>query len=212
MGLKMYNFISEMDGLQRLGFEAPDPLQKLGFKAPELKVVEDYKGSDGSDGYDGRDGVDGRDGLDGRDGTIGLDGTKGLDGREGVDGRDGVDGVDGVEGERGPMPRHQIKDDKICFEESEGVWGPWISFNTINQISTGSAVARQETKWVEYAAGFSATPTLTQTISTGQVYTYTYSNGTLYRLVPSGSEPDAFYKKFIDGVLSGLVAKKQISI
>jgi len=51
-----------------------------------------------------------------------------------------------------------------------------------------------------------------QTIATGDVYQYTYTNGTLYRLVPSGSEPDAFYKKFIGGVLSGLVAKKQISI
>ena len=67
-------------------------------------------------------------------------------------------------------------------------------------------------KWIDYATGFSADPTLTQTIATGDVYTYTYSNGTLYRLVPSGSEQDAFYSTFTGGVLGGLVAQKGITI
>jgi len=57
-----------------------------------------------------------------------------------------------------------------------------------------------------------AIPTLTQTIADGDVYTYTYSNGTLYRLVPSGSEQDAFYSSFSGGVLSGLVASKGVTI
>lgn len=67
-------------------------------------------------------------------------------------------------------------------------------------------------KWIDYATGFSATPTLLQTIADGDVYEYTYSNGTLYRLVPSGSEQDAFYSAFSGGVLSGLVASKGVTI
>jgi len=67
-------------------------------------------------------------------------------------------------------------------------------------------------KWIDYVTGFSAIPTLTQTIAEGEVYTYPYSNGTLYRLVPSGSEQDAFYTTFSGGVLSGLVASKGVTI
>ena len=67
-------------------------------------------------------------------------------------------------------------------------------------------------KWIDYATGFSVIPALTQTIADGDVYEYTYSNGTLYRLVPSGSEQDAFYSAFSGGVLSGLVASKGVTI
>lgn len=67
-------------------------------------------------------------------------------------------------------------------------------------------------KWIDYTTGFSATPTLLQTIADGDVYEYTYTNGTLYRLVPSGAEDDAFYSAFSGGVLSGLVASKRIEI
>ena len=64
--------------------------------------------------------------------------------------------------------------------------------------------------WINYAVGFSTIPTLTSTIATGDVYTYTYtSDPTLYRLVPSGTELDAFYDTFSGGVLSGLVATKR---
>lgn len=66
-----------------------------------------------------------------------------------------------------------------------------------------------ELTWIDYVTGFSAIPTLLTTIADGDVYEYTYSNGTLYRLVPSGSAVDSFYTTFSGGVLSGLVAEKQ---
>jgi hypothetical protein len=66
-------------------------------------------------------------------------------------------------------------------------------------------------RWIDYAAG-ATSQVLTVTIATGDVYTYTYGTDTLYRLVPSGSEPDAFYSVFADGVLSALVATKRITI
>ena len=75
-------------------------------------------------------------------------------------------------------------------------------------VSSGDEVSN----WIDYATGFGSDPVLTQTIATGDVYTYTYSNGTLYRLVPSGSEQDAFYRVFSGGVLSDLVVTKGIEI
>lgn len=66
--------------------------------------------------------------------------------------------------------------------------------------------------WIDYATGFINRPTLLETIGDGDVYEYTYRNGTLYRLVPSGSAVDAFYRDFSEGVLENLVAEKVIEI
>ena len=66
--------------------------------------------------------------------------------------------------------------------------------------------------WIDYASGFSVEPVLNTTIADGDVYTYTYQNGTLYRLVPSGSAVDSFYTNFDGTTLSGLVASKTVSI
>lgn len=66
--------------------------------------------------------------------------------------------------------------------------------------------------WIDYVTGYAADPTLTQTIASGDVYTYTYSNGTLYRLVPSGAASDSFYTTFTDGTLSDLVSSKEVNI
>jgi hypothetical protein len=86
-----------------------------------------------------------------------------------------------------------------------------LNINTVGDTIVLS-VSDEVLEWINYATGFSADPTLTQTIETGDVYTYTYSNGTLYRLVPSGSEQDAFYRVFSSGVLSNLVVTKGIEI
>ena len=69
-------------------------------------------------------------------------------------------------------------------------------------------------QWIDYVTGYSETPQYTQTIASGDVYTYTYTNGTLYRLVPSSqsSEPDSFYTTFSDGVLSVQISSKEIQV
>ncbi len=112
------------------------------------------------------------------------------------------------------LARHKIKDDRICFEKEPGVWGEWITFQNITQYMTGAQPSSTKAKftWIDYATGFASTPVLLTTIADGDVYEYTYSNGILYRLVPSGSEVDAFYKNFVGGVLSGLVANKGVTI
>lgn len=92
-----------------------------------------------------------------------------------------------------------------------------IAVHTVTKKYVDDSIAAVEEtlsapKWIDYATGFSGLPVQLQTIPDGDVYTYTYSNGTLYRLVPSGSEQDAFYSSFSGGVLSGLVASKGVSI
>jgi hypothetical protein len=66
--------------------------------------------------------------------------------------------------------------------------------------------------WTDYATGFSEEPVLTATIAEGDVYTYTYQNSTLYRLVPSGLSVDSFYTTFDGTTLSGLVVSKTVNI
>jgi hypothetical protein len=67
--------------------------------------------------------------------------------------------------------------------------------------------------WIGLASGYDkdVIPTVHATIATGDVYIYTYTNGkNLYRLVPSGTEEDAFYRTYSAGTLLGLVATKSI--
>lgn len=188
-----------------------------------LEFLKPPKGDQGEQGPKGQKGDKGDKGDRGPQGPVGPQGTKGedgKDGRNGVDGKDGRDGVDGKDGKdgkdgrNGRIPRHKISDGMVAFEISPDQYGEWIRFTQTNNYygGGGGAAAEAALTWIDYATGFSAIPTLTQTIADGDVYTYTYSNGTLYRLVPSGSEQDAFYSSFSGGVLSGLVASKGVTI
>jgi hypothetical protein len=55
-------------------------------------------------------------------------------------------------------------------------------------------------------------PTLLTTIAEGDVYEYTYVDGTAYRLVPSGAAEDAFYNTFSGGVLSDKIVGRGMSL
>lgn len=223
----------EKDPLKRLGFVGggndSDPIKRI-FKiakaAEDAEALEAHQrrlkalkgaagpagpqGEKGPRGEQGPSGVQGRDGKAGPQGEIGPQGPKGFNG---IAGPQGIAGVEGLEGPMGPMPKHKIKDDRIAFEVEPGVWGEWIEFKNIIQYQTGSESGKkQKLQWSDYAIGYSISPTLVTTIAEGSVYLYTYTNGTLYRLVPSGSEVDAFYKNFNGSTLSGLVSKKTIKI
>lgn len=224
----------EKDPLRRLGFygggNADDPLKRmlkiaddaekalaLQKKAEEErnKVVQlrGQKGDVGPIGPQGPQGPAGPQGKDGKDGPKGDIGPAGPQGFKGDQGPSGSEGKEGPQGPMGPMPKHKIKDNRIAFEEAPGVWGEWIHFNTITQYTGGSSLDRKtKLQWIDYASGYSAEPTLLQTIADGDVYEYTYTNGTLYRLVPSGAAVDSFYRRFESGVLSGLVIEKTIKI
>lgn len=228
---------SENDPLRRLGFvnnEYNDPVKRI-FKehneqeaaeareaerraeAQRLESLRGPQGIQGPEGPEGPRGPEGPQGVQGRDGSQGPKGDVGSQGLQGFRGEQGPQGLEGPEGPQGPigqMPRHKIKDDRICFEKEPGVWGEWITFQNITQYMTGAQPSSTKAKftWIDYATGFASTPVLLTTIADGDVYEYTYSNGILYRLVPSGSEVDAFYKNFVGGVLSGLVANKGVTI
>ena len=190
-----------------------------------LEFLKPPKGDKGDQGEVGPKGEKGERGSQGPQGPIGPQGPKGPKGEKGdkgpqgeigptgLQGPQGKDGKDGKDGRNGRIPRHKIQDGAITFEQRPGVFGEPIRFvQNNNYYGGGGGAAEASLTWIDYATGFSSAPTLTQTIATGDVYTYTYSNGTLYRLVPSGAEADAFYSAFSGGVLSGLVASKGVTI
>jgi len=173
----------------------------------ENKIVK-IKTTKGDKGEKGEKGEKGDKGEKGEKGEKGLKGTNGVDGKDGEDGENGV----GVEDVSIDLDGHLTV--KLTNGEEIDA-GSLESFNEVNATYVTNAISKIEqsvTTWIDYTTGFSSIPTLTQTIETGDVYTYTYTNGTLYRLVPSGSEQDAFYSVFSGGVLSGLVASKGITI
>lgn len=165
-------------------------------------------GDRGPKGDKGDKGDRGETGPQGVPGPAGEQGPRGPEGPTGPIGPKGRDGKDGTDGRPGRIPRHKIQNGAIAFEIRPGEYGEWVRFTQTNQYYSGG----RGLSWIDYATGFSATPTLLQTIADGDVYEYTYTNGTLYRLVPSGSEIDSFYSTFSGGVLSDLVASKQIEI
>lgn len=84
-----------------------------------------------------------------------------------------------------------------------------LEFSTGDLRGTNASLSNE---WIYLVTGYASEPTFTQTISDGDVYTYTFKNGTLFRLVPSGSAVDSFYSGFSNGILTGLVASKGVFI
>ena len=84
----------------------------------------------------------------------------------------------------------------------------WISVTGAGEGASGGGGSSPQ--WSDYASNWSAAPVETETIAAGTVYTYTYSNGTLYRLVPEPYDPatDAFYDTYTSPNLSGLVSTR----
>jgi len=180
-----------------------------------LKGEQGEQGEQGAQGPQGERGPKGDTGPQGEKGDLGPRGEQGEPGPRGEKGDTGSTGLpgskgrDGKDGRMGRMPRHRVRDGAIQFEMRPNEYGEPLPFQQINQYYSGGASLLQ---WIDYTTRFSDTPTLLQTIADGDVYEYTYRNGTLYRLVPSGSAVDSFYRNFSDGDLSGLVAEKHASI
>ena len=80
--------------------------------------------------------------------------------------------------------------------------GTWIEIT--------SAAASAGLQWIDYVSNWSApAPNQVGSTAQGDVYLYTYTNGTAYRLVPTdGVSTDGFYTTFNAGVLSGLIINR----
>ena len=189
-------------------------LAKLTKQLNVLKQTGGKQGEAGKDGKDGKDGADGSDGKKGVAGKDGLDGKSGLDGKKGKDGTQGSNGEDGV----GITSVSQAADGDLVFTLSDGneevIELPFDlgsdSSSSVRVYNRGSSEAITHS-WVELATGFSS-QSLESTIAAGDVYSYVYSNTTLFRLVPSGAEQDAFYTTFSGGALSGLVIGRGLAV
>lgn len=71
-----------------------------------------------------------------------------------------------------------------------------------------------ELTWIDYASNWAEEPTLIGTTSEGDVYSYTYTTSTLYRLVPSSTSTlkDSFYANWDGSVLSNLTTSRTLNI
>ena len=76
----------------------------------------------------------------------------------------------------------------------------------------GPPGASAANSWINYAANYdpASPPVFLETIAEGDVYQYTYANGTLYRVV--GSTTDAFYQTFVSPNVSDLVTARATTI
>jgi len=70
------------------------------------------------------------------------------------------------------------------------------------------------TTWTRLVTDWVSQPTLVGSTTEGRVFQYTYSNTTLYRLVPNTSslELDSFYTNFDNINLTGLVISRGMTI
>ena len=210
----------------------------------EIKQISGKAGKDGRDGKSGLNGKDGYNGVNGKDGLDGVNGKDGINGRDGKDGRDGKAGKAGKDGRSITSERLHARvlffdysdgtTAKIHLSFPAGdISNPGFAGGgmepPVKDIRAGENVEVTETNgkyiisalpnagvynWIDYVTGYVSIPTLLKTISEGDVYSYSYKNGTLYRLVPSGSELDSFYSNFDDSTdtLSDLVISKGINI
>lgn len=178
----------------------------------EIRAVETIQGEKGDQGEQGIQGPKGEKGDRGEQGNTG---PKGKDGRDGVDGKDGQDGQDGVS----VVDAEIDVDNHLVLKLSDGSdvdAGSLESLTAVGQqvyasVSAGGITNADETyTWIDYASGFTSTPTFVETIASGDVYSYVYGSTTLYRLV--GTSEDSFYRSFSSPTLSGLVISRGLSI
>lgn len=92
-----------------------------------------------------------------------------------------------------------------------------VNTNSSTYISlTGTQTLTNKTiiDWMTLVRGYKTTPSLSASLSAGDVYTYTYSTTgtdlTYYRYIATNGSEDKFYSYFSGNTLSGLIASKQI--
>jgi hypothetical protein len=178
--------------LKRLQDQVSDVTKQIGPQGPV--------GPQGPAGERGAEGIQGIRGPAGESGSDGIQGAPGFDGADGEDGR-GVESVS--QAADGDLIFHMTDgtDEIVSLPESQGT--------TVIQ-RYGSGGNENAYTWVEYAANFLTPPVFVEAVSEGDVYEYTYSSGTLYRLV--GGAEDSFYTTFNTPNLSGLVISRDLNI
>ena len=144
-------------------------LNKLKQEVDDVKKLEGPRGVQGAAGPAGPQGKQGPTGPQGLQGPEGPQGPQGLEGPAGEAGATGEDGV-GVE------TAYIAADGSLVFTLTDGSEvdvGPLTGLPAASEGNTyvvGQGSGAVQLKWLDYATGFSATPTLLQTIADGEVY------------------------------------------
>jgi hypothetical protein len=93
---------------------------------------------------------------------------------------------------------------------------PAVELTVSGSISASNKIYGTIIDWMTLTRGFKIEPVFNSTIAGGDIYTYVYesspSDKTYYRYIATDGSEDAYYENFSGGILSNLVAKKQIII
>jgi hypothetical protein len=92
------------------------------------------KGNVGQQGVTGPVGPHGATGVPGEQGARGKRGCQGDQGKMGLQGKPGKNARNGKDGKDGRMPKHQIKDGKLRFEQAPNKWGEWIEIKPLTAM------------------------------------------------------------------------------
>lgn len=91
-------------------------------------------------------------------------------------------------------------------------------FNTVTATASVSSnkVYGVVVDWMTLTRGYKTTPTLSASITGGDVYTYVYNSSpsdvVYYRYIATDGSQDAYYTYFSGSTLSGLVATKSVTL
>lgn len=93
---------------------------------------------------------------------------------------------------------------------------PTVELTVNGSISASNKIYGTIIDWMTLTRGFKIEPTFNSTIAGGDVYDYVYSSTptdkTYYRYIATDGSEDAYYGTFSGGILSNIIAKKEIII
>ena len=93
---------------------------------------------------------------------------------------------------------------------------PSVELTVSGSISASNKIYGTIIDWMTLTRGYKTVPTFNSTIVGGDVYTYVYesspSDKTYYRYIATDGSEDAYYGTFSGGILSNVIAKKEIII
>jgi uncharacterized protein YoxC len=93
---------------------------------------------------------------------------------------------------------------------------PSVELTVSGSISASNKIYGTIIDWMTLTRGYKTVPTFNSTIVGGDVYTYVYesspSDKTYYRYIATDGSEDAYYETFSGGILSNVIAKKEIII
>jgi hypothetical protein len=93
---------------------------------------------------------------------------------------------------------------------------PTVELSVNGSMSVSNKIYGTIIDWMTLTRGYKTEPVFNSSIGSGDVYDYIYStpstDKTYYRYIATDGSEDSYYENFSGGILSNLIAKKQIII